>query len=192
MNSSEARSKEGLDWRDWSGLESIDYLSSLSVDEIYDHMRWDMRTHFGVAPQCADKWLEYSNVASSKSEICICGHPEITHKDSGLCVAGVNVCFCRGHEPVVIASGILTFFSATKGPHESHALLRGLYRLRAVGGSFSTIGTWLCSDSDCRRSLKVGPVRMRNRRDLSLHLSVTDQNKMLCERCLFIRLNGGM
>jgi hypothetical protein len=160
-------------------------------DESYAAARKELEAHFKVSRQSIDAWHMSNREKPEPGSVCICGHPETTHSQSGLCAAGVSICFCRAPKPVVNVSDVRYFFRATKGPHEAHALSLGLQNLRNCGGTGQFIARWQCQSEGCTRTQGVGPVRLRSGGLLSLGLSVKDQHRLMCETCLFTRLNGG-
>jgi hypothetical protein len=184
-------SENSQDWRDWNGSVSIRDAALSNPDDSLRKARQDFLAYFGMAHQCENKWVNLTDPMSYQGGVCLCGHPVSEHVDNGLCQAGLNICFCRRAKVVINVSDTRHFYKATKGPHEAHALLTGLAGLRASNGKGVKLVEWKCQTKGCSSSSKVGPVRMRRDVDLSLGLSVHDSHRFMCEKCLFIRLNGG-
>lgn len=183
--------EKSWDSRVWSGKVDIGAQEFEHPDVLMQKARLESLKFFDVSEQCFKKWSEIPTSDSYPGNICICGHPNTSHIDGGLCVAGQNICYCRQPRDVIWVSDTRHFYRATKGPHQAHALELGIVNLTGGGGTFSRIVEWKCQSKDCVSSTRVGPVRKRGSGELSLGLSVTDNHKFMCERCLFIRLNGG-
>lgn len=158
-------------------------------DESYVAARKELESHFKVARQSIGVWHSSNHERPEPGGICICGHAEKAHASSGLCAAGVAICFCRAPKPVIYVSDVRYFYRATKGPHEAHALTLGLHNLRNCGGTFEVIARWQCNTKDCPMTQGVGPVRLRPGGLLALGLTVNDQHRLMCEKCLFTKLN---
>lgn len=145
---------------------------------------------YKVSPQCRRKWLEFADKSSGLSKICLCGHPTTAHSETGLCEAGISICCCRKPNPALIVLDGKYFFRATKGHHEGHALELGRRQYEVNVGKADELITWACSESGCQNTNGVSPVRMSKGTSLYMGLSPHERHKLLCERCLFVKLNG--
>ena len=88
---SEARSEKGSDWRLWSSLEPESYAGKVLSDVRH---RVAMYEKYKVSPQCRSVFGYLAPRDSSKGPICLCGHPDFTHVEGGLCEAGIGICYC--------------------------------------------------------------------------------------------------
>jgi hypothetical protein len=183
---SNLRYKNGSDWRDWKALEGFGPFSSLSSQEVTAASR-----PWSVSSQTLRKWKDLSNLENFKGYVCICGHPEILHREGGLCSAGHTVCVCPKSRRVLLVDDIRYFLRVTKGPHEAHALVLGLTALEAKGGLAVKQIEWRCEYKSCGGITGVNPARFRNGVTLALGMPVHDLNRLICEPCLFLELNGG-
>ena len=184
-------SKNGWDSRVWSSSVSIGESELSNPDAMFRKAQLEFIDYFGVAHQCHGKLASLTERSSYKGDVCLCGHPVSEHVEGGLCQAGSNICFCRRASAVLSVSDTRHFYKATKGPHEAHALALGLKDLISHHGAANKLVEWKCQMKACSRTSKVGPVRMRSDVAISLGLSVHDSHKFMCERCLFMKLNGG-
>lgn len=150
-----------------------------------------IRAYFGVAGDCTNVSLSFGHNTETEGVICICGHPVEAHPEDGMCSVSPNICLCRGAKAVLWVSDKRFFYKATKGPHESHALLLGIADLESKLGRTSEVIPWVCRSKRCLSTSKVGPVRMRNGNKLALHVSVTESHAFMCETCLIQRLDRG-
>jgi hypothetical protein len=164
-------------------------MSIISNEELIQGQH-EMLESFGFARQCLDNASILDLIAERPGEICICGHGVDSHPHAGLCQAGSNICYCRGPKPVLWVSDKRSFYKATKGPHEAHALLLGLADLESKNGTYRELLPWICQSRNCGSKSRVGPVRMRSNSDLALGLSVHDYHRFMCDSCLFHQLNG--
>lgn len=183
---SELRYENSLDWSDRSSLKAIgEPLVTKNQNLGQSPQRWK------VSSQCLKKWSQITEKHDMSGSVCICGHPEASHSSGGLCDMGYMVCVCRGPRPVIWVDDIRYFYRATKGPHEAHALVLGLSELTRGGGAAHYQIDWRCEYQGCTGRRAVNPARFRNSRDLALGMPVNDLNKLICEPCLFGKLNGG-
>jgi hypothetical protein len=171
----------------WRGKDGIG--SEPNYERTHSAMN-DLEMHFEVSPQCQRAWQEAMKRDEHSGHVCLCGHPELAHKDGGLCDAGINICFCRKPSPALLVSDIRYFYKATRGPHEAHALSLGFRSLDKHSGSYTLVTDWVCGARECERRQNVGPVRMSSNGALTLKLRGDDNHKLICERCLFMKLNG--
>ena len=171
----------------WRGKDGIG--SEPNYERTHSAMN-DLEMQFEVSPQCQDAWLEATKRQDFSGRVCLCGHPELAHQDGALCKAGNDICYCRKPSPIVSVSDIRHFFRATKGPHEAHALSLGFRSLDKHSGSCTFVKDWVCGERECEQREGVGAVRMKKNGAIALGLSVHDNHKLMCERCLFMKLNG--
>jgi len=150
----------------------------------------DLEMHFEVSIQCQKAWQEAMKRSEHSGHVCLCGHPELAHKDGGLCNAGIDICYCRKPSLMLIVLDIRYFYKATKGPHEAHALSLGMLSYSKKNGFFRPVKDWVCGALGCEQRMGVGPVRMRNGRWVALRPSAKESHKLMCERCLSMKLNG--
>ncbi len=180
------RHKNGRDWRDWSAKVLIgESQDSGSTGEAFN----DSIAQFQVSVQCQSRWRDSFHPWPISGPICICGHPNMKHKNGGICQTGNEICNCRRSETALNVSDVRHFFRATKGPHEAHALVLGLSSLNLSGGSSQPTKPWVCNLGDCTRIKGVNPVRMRNKTTLAMGLSIHEKHILMCEPCLFQKLN---
>lgn len=183
---SDLRYKNSWDWRAWSPMESNGNPPKYSGPELREYA-----SHWKVSSQCLNKWLNISTRTDLSGNVCICGHPEHSHVDGGLCNAGSTICVCRKPRLVLWVDDIRYFFRATKGPHEGHALVLGLTALLQGNGKAQYQIEWRCEYQSCGGKVGVNPARFRNGIDIALGMPVNDLNKLICEPCLFRKLNDG-
>ena len=183
---SEIRYKNSWDWRDWSALESVGDADRLATHDLRMYSR-----NWSVSSQCLSAWRQLVDTNQKSGYICICGHPTVAHNAGRLCGVSPYVCACIRPRSVLWVSDVLYFFRATKGPHEGHALVLGLGSLLKSGGSAQYQIAWRCEYQGCEGNVLVNPARFRNSKDLALGMPVHDLNKLICEPCLFRKLNGG-
>jgi hypothetical protein len=180
------RYKNGWDWRDWSAKVLIgESQNPVATGEGFH----DLIKQFQVSVQCQSRWRDSFNPWPMPGSICICGHPNMKHKNGGICQAGNEICNCSRSQTALSVSDVRYFFRATKGPHEAHALVLGLNSLNLSGGSSEKTMPWVCNFGDCNRIKGVNPVRMRNKTTLAMGLSIHDKHILMCEPCLFQKLN---
>jgi hypothetical protein len=185
---SEVRYVNSCDWRDWSPKEGHGFSPNY---ESKSTPARSLAPIFGVANQCLRKWMAMNPLEKLSGLVCICGHPEPAHADGGLCSVGPAVCVCRKPKAALWVDDLRFFYRVTKGAHEAHALVLGLQTLLATGGSATRSIDWVCDFRNCGGSVGVNPARFRNSTSLTLHMSVHDMHKLICEPCLFRELNGG-
>ena len=185
LDDSELRYKNINDWRDWSALETVGYsYSSVSLE-----LREESR-HWNVSSQTLEKWGKLSSLDNFTGLVCICGHPVVLHSEGGLCEAGDTVCVCPKPRTALWVDDIRYFFRVTKGPHEAHALVMGLATLKQNRGEAVRQIDWLCEFKSCQGVVGVNPARFRNSENLAMGIPVRDLNRLICEPCLFRKLNG--
>lgn len=185
---SNLRYDERVDWRLWSetlpvGVAEHIRQAAISVSEAY--------TRFKVSPQCRPGFTEAVWNEHVAGYVCICGHPEVSHNGGILCEAGIGICYCARYSKTLRVSDVRYFFKATKGPHESHALVLGLSDLLASGGSSTSQVVWQCSFAECGQMQRVNPCRMGKGRKFTLGATALERHKLVCEACLYRGLNGG-
>lgn len=188
LQNSDPRYKNSLDSRDWSRIVPDGWTSHQATQA--SNAR-DLLVQFKVSSQCRQVWLRCYQPRPVEGEICMCGHPVPDHSGGGLCAAGLGICCCRKPAPAILVSDTRHFYKASKGPHESHALVMGIETLRNAGGKFLRIVPWICKAPNCGRKKGTNPVRMRTRYNLAMGLSVQELHQLMCEPCLFQSLNGG-
>jgi hypothetical protein len=159
-------------------------------DEDYAAVRAELEKHFRFTKQAIQVWQGLNDGQPIPGLVCICGHPDQTHGQPGLCGAGDRICFCSAPRSILRVSDIRYFFRATKGPHEAHAMTLGLQTLISQGGEYELVVRWQCQTVNCMGSQGIGPVRFRPGGKLAFHLPLHEQNRLMCERCLFTKLNG--
>lgn len=159
-------------------------------DEDYAAVRAEQEKHFRFTKQAIQVWQGLNDGQPIPGLVCICGHPDKMHGQPGLCAAGDRICFCPASQPALRVSDIRYFFRATKGPHEAHAMTLGLNTLIYRGGEHEIVAPWRCYTVNCTGRQGIGPVRFRPGGKFAFHLTFHEQNRLMCERCLFTRLNG--
>ena len=188
VQNSELRYENSLDSKDWSRIvPNGDYSQQVTQGS----SARDLLVQFKVSSQCRSVWLRCYLPMPVKGEICMCGHPVLDHAGGGLCGAGLFICCCRKPAPAILVSDTRHFYKASKGPHESHALVMGVETLVNSGGEFLRIVPWICTVRGCGRKKGTNPVRLRTPNHLAMGLSVQELHQLMCEPCLFQKLNGG-
>lgn len=185
-----SRSKNSLDSRVWSTKDSIGPIAQFDPDKEHREAIDKILAHFDVFDRCRKNWQLWNSFEREAGSVCVCGHPERGHSEGLFCLTGDNVCFCPKFVRALVVSDIRFFYQVTLGPHDAHALSRGLRRLSSKGGTYSLPAPWTCCSKNCSNRTKVGPVRVRGNGGPSLGLSVNDKHVLMCERCLVSKLNG--
>ena len=188
LTNSELRYEKSSDWSDWSRLKHVGPIASelSSVRKLIEKYE-----RYQVSQQCRGEFRPLAVEADAQGNVCMCGHPEVTHSEGSLCVAGVGICYCNKYSKALRVSDIRYFFRATKGPHEAHALVLGLNALCRDGGNFSQLVVWQCSMPECGHIKRVNPVRMSKGTKPTLGATALERHKLVCEECLYRVLNGG-
>jgi len=175
-------------WSDWSragkSVEPID------PDAVYSNATLARLFSFGVAEGCYEAWLGLNFEGPRAGDVCMCGHPELTHASTGLCQTGHRVCFCRTYVSAFCVEDIRYFFHETLGPAQAHALTKGLARVAAFSQKTIQLNPLDCSSSNCGSLLDVWPARLRSFNALALGPNKEEKHKYLCERCISQKLQS--
>jgi hypothetical protein len=172
----------------WSAWESVGLAQSNSLRDFFPFDLAPILNRFGVSYLAFPKWLDVNNGLMAKpGDVCLCGHPTEIHDEDRFCMVNPAICTCQKAQRILWASDLRNFYCVTKGPHEAHALSRGLINLKVNGGSFSLLDSWCCSDPGCRSLETVGPSRVKPGGMPTIHLQIHDKTTLLCEQCLLSR-----